>query len=133
MIDATLTSGGKRGFPLPIGQYLAARYSYSPEAASGMRARIEQQLQVMRDRLRVQQAHGHDYLTGARLSALDIYLATFLTPLTEITEQDCPQLSPGLRAAYGTAHEALGPLVPAELLGHRKMMFERHLGWPIEL
>jgi hypothetical protein len=32
-----------------------------------------------------------------------------------------------------TAHSALGALVPAALAAHRKMMFDRHLTWPIAL
>jgi glutathione S-transferase len=133
MIHATLTSDGKRGFPLPIGKYLAARYGYSPEAVTRMRPRFEGQLQLLRDRLRSHQAVGHSYLGGERLSALDVYSATFLTPLTDLAEPDCPSLPPVLRAAFRTAYEELGGLVPPELLAHRKMMFERHLDWPIEL
>ena len=133
MIDATITSGGKRGFPLPVGQYLAKRYGYTPEAAARLRGRIERQLHVVRDRLVAQRALGHAYLGGARISALDIYLATFLTPLSEIPPEDCPQLEPVLRLAFGAAHDELGALVPAELVAHRKMILERHLAWPIAL
>lgn len=67
------------------------------------------------------------------MSALDVYLATFLTPLSDITPADCPQLEPVLRQAFGCAHEAFGSLVPADLRAHRKLVFERHLGWPIAL
>jgi glutathione S-transferase len=133
MIDATITSGGERGFPLPVGQFLARRYGYTPEAPARGRARAARQLEILRDRLRAQQALGHAYLGGARPSALDAYCATFLTPLSEIPEADCPQLAPVLRRAFGCAHEALGALVPAELAAHRRLMFERHLAWPIAL
>jgi glutathione S-transferase len=133
MIDATITSEGKRGFPLPVGQYLARRYGYTPEAAALGRARIEHQIHALRDRLRAQQALGHAYLGGPRVSALDVYLATFLTPLSDITAEDCPQLDPNLRQAFGCAREAFGSLVPDELWAHRKHVFERHLGWPIAL
>jgi glutathione S-transferase len=133
MIDASLTTLGQRGFPLPVGQYLARRYGYSPDAAALGRARVERQLHALRDRLRAQQALGHAYLGGPRVSALDVYLATFLTPLSDITPEDCPQLAPNLRQAFGCAHEAFGSLVPAELLAHRKLVFDRHLGWPIAL
>jgi glutathione S-transferase len=133
MIDASLTSQGKRGFPLPVGHYLARRYGYTPDAAARGRVRIEQQLLALRDRLRAQQALGHAYLGGPRVSALDVYLATFLTPLAPIKPDDCPQLEPVLRQAFGTAHEALGALVPDELWAHRARMFERHLAWPITL
>lgn len=133
MIDASLTSDGKRGFPAPVGPYLARRYGYTPEAAARGRARIERQLGALRDRLRAQRALGHDYLGGAQVSALDVYLATFLTPLAPITPDDCPQLEPLLRQAFGTAHEAFGALVPDELWAHRAMVFQRHLAWPIAL
>ncbi len=86
-----------------------------------------------RDRLVTQRGLGHGYLGGARVSALDVYAATFLTPLAAIPESDCPNLQPALRQAFGTAHEDLGHLVPAELLSHREMIFERHLAWPIAL
>lgn len=133
MIDATIKSDGKRGFPLPVGQYLASRYGYSPATAAGMPARLAGQLQQLRDRLVAQQARGHAYLGGARVSALDVYVATFLTPLSVIAPEDCPQLEPVLRLAFGSAHDELGALVPAELADHRRMMLERHLGWPIAL
>jgi glutathione S-transferase len=133
MIHGSLTTAGARGFPLQVGERLAKRYGYTPEEMPFIRGRVEQQLQLMHTRLREQRALGHSYLGGARASALDIYLATFLTPLSEITVNDCPELAPALRQAFGCAHEALGALVPAELAAHRKMMFERHLTWPIVL
>lgn len=132
MIDASITSEGKRGFPLPVGQYLARRYGYTPDAMPRARARLEHQLHALRDRLRAQQALGHSYLGSARVSALDVYLATFLTPLSDITPEDCP-LEPVLRQAFGCAHEAFGPMVPRELWAHRTMMFQHHLAWPIAL
>jgi glutathione S-transferase len=133
MIDATITSGGKRGFPLPVGEYLAKRYGYHPEAMAKVRLRIGHQLGLLHSRLRAQQALGHAYLTGPRISALDIYCATFLTPLSAIAPEDCPNLLPALRQAFGCAHEAFGELVPDELAAHRKRIFERHLAWPIAL
>ncbi|HET7504930.1 MAG TPA: hypothetical protein VFK02_28095 [Kofleriaceae bacterium] len=133
MIDASITSEGKRGFPLPVGQYLARRYGYTPDAFALGRARIERQLEALRDRLLAHEARGHTYLGGSRVSALDVYLATFLTPLSDITPDDCPQLEPLLRQAFSCAREAFGALVPAELWAHRRLMFERHLAWPIAL
>ncbi len=51
MIDATLKSDGKRGFPLPVGQFLAARYGYTPDAGDRIRPRIERQLRAVQGRL----------------------------------------------------------------------------------
>ncbi|MBA3541733.1 MAG: hypothetical protein H0T79_19115, partial [Deltaproteobacteria bacterium] len=111
MIDVSIESGGKRGFPLPVAQYLARRYGYTPEARPGIRARITTQLAMFHDRLRVSRDRGHMYLGGARVSALDIYLATFLTPLSAIPEEACPALDPTLRRAFASAHEEFGELV----------------------
>lgn len=133
MIDASLASEGQRGFPMPIAQYLARRYGHTPDAAARARERIAQQLGALHDRLRARQAQGHAYLGGATVSALDVYLATFLTPLSPIAPEDCPALTPGLRQAFGAAHEAFGALVSDELRAHRAMMFQRHLAWPIAL
>jgi glutathione S-transferase len=133
MIDVSLNTAGSRGFPLPVGQRLAKRYGYAPDDMQFVRGRVEQQLQLLHARLRAQQRLGHAYLGGAHVSALDIYLATFLTPLSEITVEDCPGLAPVLRQAFSCAHEALGALVPTELAAHRRMIFERHLTWPIAL
>lgn len=133
MIHASITSDGTRGFPLPVGSYLAKRYGYTPEAAVCGRTRIERQLQALRDCLVTRRGLGHAYLGGARVSALDVYVATFLTPLSAIPDRDCPNLAPALRHAFGAAHEELGHLVPVELSAHREMMFERHLAWPIVL
>ncbi len=44
MIDASLTSEGAVGFPLPVGQFLARRYGYSQEAMAEARERMPAQL-----------------------------------------------------------------------------------------
>jgi glutathione S-transferase len=131
MIDVSLTTG--RGFSAPVAGYLAKRYGYTPDAGDARRRRVAAQLAVLRDHLADQQRRGHAYLGGARVSALDVYVATFVTPLTPLPESACPGLAPPLRAAFETAHEQLGDLLPPELVAHRAMILERHLGWPIVL
>ncbi len=128
MLEASFATNGERGFPVRTAQYLSARYGYTPAASAASRPRIAQQLALFAERL-----GDREYLAGDRPRALDVYLATFLTPLTAISEADCPSLEPMLRRAFGAAHEELGALVPPSLLAHRRRMFERHLAWPIEL
>lgn len=128
MIDASFATDGARGFPLPVAKFLAARYGYVPDAFAGLRAGVAEQLAFVADRL-----GDREYFAGARPGAADVYLATFLTPYTEITQADCPAMQPILRKAFGAAHEELGSLVPARLLAHRARMFERHLAYPIVL
>lgn len=127
MIDASLTSGGSTGFPLPVGQYLARRYGYSSEAFAGARTRVTAQLGHLAGRLRA------DYFGGASPDAVDVYSATFLTPLVASLEAECPAMSPTLRAAFESARAAFGESVPAALVAHRERMFTRHLARPIAL
>jgi hypothetical protein len=128
MIDAGLTSGGAVGFPPPLAKFLARRYGHSPDAVALAHARIPAQLDFVAAQLR------GDYFGGAAPNALDVYSATFLTPIAApISEAECPALIPPLRAAFASAHVAFGALVPPALLAHRERMFERHLPRPIEL
>lgn len=128
MIDASLASNGAAGFPPPIAKYLAKRYGYAPEVVAAARPRIEAQLAFVASKLR------GEYFGGDTPNALDIYSATFVTPVAgPLTEAECPDLLPPLRAAFASAHAAFGALVPAALLAHRERMFERHLARPIRL
>jgi GNAT superfamily N-acetyltransferase/glutathione S-transferase len=128
MIQASFASQGERGFPLQIAKFLAKRYGFSRELApDDLVARVRTQLGVLRDALR------GPYFDGDRVSALDLYAATFLTPLTVIDDSVCPQMIEPVRRAFGSARELLAGEVPPELWAHRTMMFERHLPLPIRL
>jgi glutathione S-transferase len=126
MIRASHESTGGRGFPLPVAMYLGQRYGFV--AGVDLRSRVGEQLALLRERLR-----GGPYFGGERVSALDIYVATFLTPLSVINEAACPQMSGTLHRAFASASELFADLVPDELWTHRTMMFARHLAWPIRL
>lgn len=127
MIHGGLTSGGERGFPLRVAQFLAPRYGYAPDRVPAARARIRQIAALFEERLA-----GRSYLLGDRLTAVDLYLATFLTPVLGVSEADCPNLRPELRSAFAYLREEVGELPPA-LVAHRAGIFERHLPWPIEI
>ncbi len=127
MIDAGLTTG--RGFSKGIAEYLARRYGYSPGILPNVRQRVATQLAILDARLG---RHG-TYLAGANVSALDVYAATFLTPLLPISDEACPAMAAPVRAAFACAAEEFGSLVSPALVAHRAMMFERHLEWPIAL
>ena len=128
MIDAGIATNGGTGFPLPVAKYLAKRYGHSAAAVDAARTRMTAQLAFIANKL-----HG-DYFGGSSPNALDVYSATFLTPIAApISEAECPNLIPPLRIAFASAHAAFGSLVPASLLAHRERMFERHLPRPITI
>jgi glutathione S-transferase len=131
MIQVSHESDGQRGFSMPVAMYLAKRYGFDRTALpSELRERVARQLRVVEQRL---EARASSYFGGDHPNAVDVYAAAFLTPLAVIDETTCPQMIAPLRAAFGTAHELLGDLVPPLLWAHRTMMFERHLTLPIRL
>jgi hypothetical protein len=132
MIHASLTSAGARGFPLFVAQYLAPKYGYAPDRIPAARARLLAIAGLFADQLAASRAAGHRYLLG-ELSALDIYLATFLTPAVGISEADCPSMRADVRPAFAALHEEVGAELPRTLVDHRAFMFEQHLRWPIPL
>lgn len=126
MIDASFATNGASGFPPMVAKYLAKRYGYSADSIAAARSRIAEQLTFLASKLTA------DYFGGTVPNAVDVYSATFLTPVAApIADADCPGIVPPLRAAFTSAHAAFGSLVPAPLLAHRTRMFDRHLAWPI--
>jgi glutathione S-transferase len=128
MIHLGLTTDGKRGFPVEVAKYLAPKYGYAPDRVEQGRAQIAAACEMLAAWL-----GDGAYLGVDRPNAADVYVATFLTPLAGVAEADCPKFAPPLRAAFNSAHDELGSLVPPSLFALRKRMFEQHLGWPIEL
>jgi glutathione S-transferase len=128
MIHAGFTTNGARGFAPPAAKYLAAKYGYEAERIPAARARAIEVLTALGERL-----GGATYFGGDRPNALDAYVATFVTPLREISEADCPSMQPAMRAGFAPAADELGPHVPPSLVALRARMFERHLEWPIAI
>jgi glutathione S-transferase len=133
MTDGGLTSGGTRSFPLPVAQYLGNKYGYTAEQIPGALARMRQILALFDAELARSHAAGHRYLMGERLTALDIYLATYLTYTLPLPERDCPQLLPRVRPAFAYLVEQIGADIPPALIAHRQHVFAAHLPWPIVL
>ena len=131
MIDGGMRSGGREGFPLPVAQYLAPKYGYAAEAAAPARARVAEVMALFTRLLAGARDAGHRYLLGDALTALDIYFATFLTPMVGVTEVECPAMRVALRPAFEHVMREVGGLVSAELAAYRRSVYDEHLGWPI--
>ena len=133
MIHGSLTSGGAQSFPLSVAQYLATQYGYAPERFAPARARAVEVLALFDRLLTDSHAAGHAYLLGDRLTALDLYLATFLTPIVGVSAEECPAMAPPVRPAYQYLGEQIGADLPRALVEHRRRIYREHLPWPIVL
>lgn len=128
MLHASFESQGERGFMLPVAKYLAKRYGFNRDlSADELRNRVRSQLATLRAALR------GPYFGGERVSALDVYAASFLIPLRTVDDSVCPQMGEPIRRAFAAARDLFADEVPAELWAHRALMVERHLPLPIKL
>ena len=131
MIDGGLRSEGREGFPVPVAQYLAPKYGHTADCAAPARGRVAEVLARLDGTLAAARAAGHRYLLGDTLTALDIYTATFLTPIAGVTEAECPAMRVALRPAFTYVQREVGDLLSPALAAHRRFIHDEHLGWPI--
>jgi glutathione S-transferase len=129
LVHASFTSDGREGWPLRLAQYLAPKYGYAPERIESARGRSLGVLDLLDRTLR---ASGRDYFLGDRPTALDVYVAAGLGPLAPLPHDQCPMLAP-VRHAFETLDPAVRAAVPASLLRHRELMFQRHLTLPVRM
>jgi glutathione S-transferase len=109
---------------------LSGRYDYSPEAASRATGRTLEIVTLLRDQLQGQHAAGRRYLIGDRLTALDVYCATFAVLLEPLPEEHC-RMDPNLRVSY-TERDPEVRAAAAGLLAHRDFVYREHLGLPLD-
>jgi glutathione S-transferase len=132
LTHAGLVTEGREGWPLPVAAYLAPRYGYAAARVDAARARALSVLRLFGGVLEESRARGHDYLLGATPTALDVYAAVSLAVIAPMPDEQCP-LPPGLRRAFETLDPAVRAAVPAPLLEHRALMFQRHLTLPVQM
>jgi glutathione S-transferase len=129
-VHAGLTAGA--GFPERVARFLGDKYGYDPADAGRYTPRVVELLGEVAAALRAQRAAGKDYYLGDRLSALDVYSATFMGLIEPLPEAQCA-MSPTLRAALEWLDEETRAALDPVLLEHRDMMYSRHLETPLAL
>ncbi len=110
---------------------LANRYGYSPERAAHANERVCQVLGLFSRRLAAQREAGSNYLVGDRLSAVDLYWATFAAMLRPLPPEQCP-MPDVLRQSYGSLTPEIQSCLDEALLSHRDRIYERHLELPLD-
>mgnify|MGYP001229638890 CR=1 FL=1 len=109
-------------------EVLAARYGYSPAAAARAEAACAGILAMLAEKLRAQAVAGSGYFVGDAFTAADLYWAAFSQLVAPMAE-DLNPMPPVLRRAY----QAPATLpIDAVLIAHRDMIYDRHLGLPLD-
>jgi glutathione S-transferase len=132
MLDVSHATAGARGFPLPIAEYLGARYGYTPGCAEAAHVEVRAALNALDAQLARGRAAGGPYYFGDQLCALDIYSTAVVDVFMLLPDEQCP-MRPKLRAAFESLRDEVGDVMPPSLLVHRDLMHERHMPLPIAL
>jgi glutathione S-transferase len=120
--------------PAPVREPLermAAKYGYSAVQARNADQRIQEILGMLSRTLLDQRKRGLDTLVGARLSAADIYWATFAAMLEPLPEAQCP-MGDAMRERYTLTDPTLRAAADPILLEHRDRIYRNHLALPLD-
>ena len=82
-----------------MGGYLGQKYGYRSGVGPVAKQRVIDILTLLSARLKAQQAKGHRFLMGGKLTALDFYWATFCALMKPLPPEQCP-IPDVLRAAF---------------------------------
>jgi glutathione S-transferase len=123
---------GEGGFPKGVAKYLAEKYGYRPEQAPVYDARVIGLLGSLATRLRSQRDGGSRYLLGSDLTAVDIYLATFMALFSPLPHEYCP-MPETMRAAFEAVDSQTEKTLDAVLADHRDFIYREHLELPLTL
>jgi glutathione S-transferase len=83
------------------------------------------------EQLRRQRAAGSEYLVGERLSACDLYWATFSLFVSPLPEPDCP-MPDFMRENYAHLTPELEAALDPALIRHRDFIYARHITLPLD-
>jgi len=111
---------------------LAWKYGYTPAAAETAPQRVAAILGLLHARLVQQQNRGYRYLVGERLTALDIYWATFAAMILPLPDELCP-MPETMRQTYTNTHPAVQAAATPVLFAHRDHVYRAHLELPVDL
>lgn len=123
-IHIGLETGGERGFPPMVGEYLGKRYGYTKDRIELARQRVREGWALLEEAL-----GDRPYFFGELPTALDIYCATAVNLFELLPEEDCPML-PLIRHAFASVREEFA-FPPPAIVSHRDRMYAQHLERPI--
>jgi glutathione S-transferase len=110
---------------------MARKYGYDPVIAGRAKARCEDILRLLADRLASQRAAGRRFLVGDSLTAADLYWATCATLLEPLPHDLCP-MPDYLRQMYTVTDEGLRRAAGPHLIAHRDDIYREFLELPVD-
>jgi glutathione S-transferase len=106
------------------------KYLYSEAAAAAAPVRVASILKFLDAHLAQQKARGSKYFIGDKLSALDIYWATFSAIIRPLPPEQCPMAS-NFRDFYTSRDTAVVAAMSPALVEHRDFIYREYLELPV--
>jgi glutathione S-transferase len=130
MIDSMVNNSSVDPATKKFWTQMGGKYVYNEEAAAAAPARMIEVLEFLTSRLDRQKAAGSKFFIGDRLSALDIYWATFAGLVHPMPPELCPMAS-AFRGFYAERNPAITAAIAPILLEHRDFIYREYLELPI--
>ncbi len=127
LLHPALASGNDAG----VTGLLGGKYGWTAEAGAAAPARCAEILRTLSAQILEQQQRGSRFFVGDRLSALDVYWATFAAMLEPLPAELCP-MHEGMRRAYALADPEVSKAADPLLLEHRDWIYRTYLALPLD-
>lgn len=115
----------------PVQTRIFEGYGMRSEAMAAAPRRVAGVLRGLSAQLRRQREAGRDYLVGDRLGACDIHWACFSQLVAPLAPEHCA-MPDGLRALFAANSQEVQDALDPLLIAHRDMVWERHIGLPLD-
>ncbi|MGA6972906.1 MAG: glutathione S-transferase C-terminal domain-containing protein [Candidatus Binatus sp.] len=106
------------------------KYIFSEEAAAAAPARVASILKFLAERLDRQKARGSKFFIGDKLSAADIYWATFAALIRPLPPELCP-MATTFREMYTEQDPLIVAATAPSLMEHRDFIYREYLELPV--
>ena len=106
------------------------KYLFSEEAAAAAPARVASILKFLAERLDRQKAKGSKFFIGDKLSAVDIYWATFAALIRPMPPELCP-MATSFREMYTERNPLIVAAMTPSLMEHRDFIYSEYLELPV--
>ena len=132
MLHPTLSDPQSEESARAFASYLGGKYGYSRAVAEAAPHRVAQILRLLGTRLAHQRANGSKFFIGERLSALDIYWATFAALIKPLPPDLCPIPEP-LRMFFTNTDPVVAAAITPGLIEQRDFIYREYLELPMDL
>ena len=106
------------------------KYLFSEETAAAAPARVASILKFLAERLDRQKAKGSKFFIGDKLSAVDIYWATFAALIRPMPPELCP-MATSFREMYTEKNPLIMAATAPSLMEHRDFIYSEYLELPV--